>query len=77
VVYFMSIDKARFRRPVRPGDMLRMPVRLTRARGSVWRFEGKAYVGDTLCAQAEYSAMLARNETPEGGAKGEPDGVEG
>lgn len=76
VVYFMSIEKARFRRPVRPGDMLRMPVRLVRARGSVWRFEGKAYVGDTLCAQAEYSAMLARNGEHENGAKGEPTGAE-
>jgi len=76
VVYFMSIDKARFRRPVRPGDMLRLPVRLVRSRGTVWRFEGKAYVGDTLCAEAEYSAMLAKNDSHEGGAKGEPAGTE-
>ena len=61
VVYFMSIDKARFRRPVRPGDMLRLPVRLSRRRGLVWRFEGEAYVGDTLCAEAEYTAMMAED----------------
>lgn len=58
VVYFMTIDKARFRRPVHPGAMLRIPVQVQRHRGPVWRFEGKAYVGDELCAEAEYSAML-------------------
>lgn len=58
VVYFMTIDKARFRRPVHPGTMLRMPVKVIRHRGSVWRFEGKAYVNDDLCAEAEYSAMI-------------------
>jgi 3-hydroxyacyl-[acyl-carrier-protein] dehydratase len=58
-VYFMTIDKARFRHPVRPGDMLRIPVKVQRHRGPVWRFEGKAYVGNDLCAEAEYSAMIA------------------
>jgi 3-hydroxyacyl-[acyl-carrier-protein] dehydratase len=58
VVYFMTIDKARFRRPVHPGATLRIPVKVQRHRGPVWRFEGKAYVGDELCAEAEYSAML-------------------
>jgi 3-hydroxyacyl-[acyl-carrier-protein] dehydratase len=54
----MTIDKARFRRPVHPGALLRIPVRVLRHRGPVWRFEGKAFVGDELCAEAEYSAML-------------------
>ncbi len=58
IVYFMTIEKARFRRPVRPGDMLRMPVKALRRRGPVWRFEGHAYVGDALCAEAEFSAMI-------------------
>jgi 3-hydroxyacyl-[acyl-carrier-protein] dehydratase len=58
VVYFMTIDKARFRRPVRPGDLLRLPVKVQRHRGPVWRFEGQAFVGEELCAEAEYSAML-------------------
>ena len=58
VVYFLTIDKARFRHPVRPGDLLRLPVRVLRSRGPVWRFSGEAYVGDKLCAEAEYSAML-------------------
>jgi len=57
-VYFMTIEKARFRKPVVPGDLLRMPVRALRHRGPVWRFEGKAYVGDDLCAEAEFSAMI-------------------
>lgn len=62
VVYFMTIDKARFRRPVRPGDMLRMPVRALQHRGPVWRFSGEALVDDKLCAEAEYSAMIAGKE---------------
>ncbi len=57
-VYLLTIDKVRFRHPVRPGDMLRCPVRVQRHRGPVWRFEGKAFVGDVLCAEAEYSAMF-------------------
>src|SRR5262245_10134998 len=58
VVYFMTIDRARFRRPVHPGVTMRIPVQVLRHRGPVWRFEGKAFVGDELCAEAEYSAML-------------------
>ena len=58
VVYFMTINRARFRRPVYPGTILRIPVKVQRHRGPVWRFEGEAYVGDELCAEAEYSAML-------------------
>ena len=57
-VYFMTIDKARFRRPVRPGDMLRFPVKAIRHRGPVWRFSGEAFVDDELCAEAEFSAMI-------------------
>ena len=58
IVYFMTIEKARFRKPVHPGDMLRMPVKAMRRRGPVWRFGGQAFVGDTLCAEAEFSAMI-------------------
>ena len=58
IVYFMTIEKARFRKPVYPGDLMRMPVRALRRRGPVWRYEGQAYVGDTLCAEAEFSAMI-------------------
>jgi len=66
VVYFMTIDKARFRRPVHPGALLRIPVHVQRRRGPVWRFEGKAFVGDELCAEAEYSAMLTEHSLASG-----------
>ena len=67
-VYFMTIDKARFRKPVRPGDVLRLEVRVQRHRGPVWRFEGKAFVGDDLAAEAEYSAMIGpETPLPDGG----------
>jgi 3-hydroxyacyl-[acyl-carrier-protein] dehydratase len=60
VVYFMAIDRARFRRPVVPGDTLRIAVKVARHRGSVWRFAGEAYVDGNLVADAEYSAMVVR-----------------
>jgi 3-hydroxyacyl-[acyl-carrier-protein] dehydratase len=59
VVYFMSIDKARFRHPVIPGDMLLLPVKMQKARMPVWRFAGEAYVNGKLCAEAEFTAMIA------------------
>jgi 3-hydroxyacyl-[acyl-carrier-protein] dehydratase len=58
IVYFMTIEKARFRRPVRPGQMLRMAVKALRRRGPVWRFEGQAFVDGLICADAEFSAMI-------------------
>ena len=63
LVFFMGIDKARFRKPVVPGDLLRLAVRAVQHRGPVWKFEGKAYAGDTLCAEAEFSAMI-RGDAP-------------
>jgi 3-hydroxyacyl-[acyl-carrier-protein] dehydratase len=57
-VYFLTIEKARFRKPVVPGDVLRMPVKKLAQRGPVWKFEGQAFVGDVLCAEAEFSAMI-------------------
>ena len=58
LVYFMTIDRARFRKPVVPGDTLSLSVRRIQQRSRVWRYEGKARVGDTLVAEAEISAML-------------------
>ena len=58
LVYFMTIDKARFRKPVVPGDQLRYHVKKIRNRGTVWRFRCEAYVEDALVAQAEVSAMV-------------------
>lgn len=57
-VYFMSIDEARFRRPVRPGDELRLAVTLQKAKMGVWRFEGRASVGGQHAAEAVFSARL-------------------
>ena len=72
IVYFMTIEKARFRKPVRPGDMLRMPVKALRRRGPVWRFEGHAYVGEDLCAEAEFSAMIHDGSDNNGNSSDSP-----
>ncbi len=58
VVYFMAIDRARFRRPVLPGDTVHYHMTKRRNRGRVWRFEGKATVNGQLVAEAEISAMI-------------------
>ena len=57
-VYFLTIEKARFRKPVLPGDLLRMPVKKIARRGPVWKFSGQAFVGEDLCAEAEFAAMI-------------------
>lgn len=59
IVYFMGIDKAKFRRPVVPGDQLHYHVRKLRSRGRVWRFYGEARVNGHVVAEAEVSAMIA------------------
>lgn len=58
IVYFMTIEEARFRRPVTPGDRLEMHVKKVRHRGSVWKFSGQAIVDGVVKAEATYSAML-------------------
>jgi 3-hydroxyacyl-[acyl-carrier-protein] dehydratase len=58
LVYFMTIDKTRFRKLVTPGDTLEFHVRVLRGRGKVWKFWGEARVGDEVAAEAEYSAMI-------------------
>jgi len=58
LVYFMSVDGARFRKPVEPGDQLHVEVTKQRSRGNVWKFAGRAMVGDTLVAEATYAAMI-------------------
>ena len=58
LVYFMSVDNARFRRPVFPGDRLDVHVTKQRHRGNVWKFEGRAKVGDNLMAEAVFAAMI-------------------
>ena len=58
LVYFMTIDDARFRKPVGPGDTMRIEVQKVHSRKNVWKFKGVAKVGDTVCAEATYSAMI-------------------
>lgn len=59
LVYFMGIDKAKFRKPVLPGDQLHYHIKKIRSRGRVWRFFGEARVDGQVVAEAEISAMLA------------------
>ncbi|MEL6198266.1 MAG: 3-hydroxyacyl-ACP dehydratase FabZ [Pseudomonadota bacterium] len=75
LVYFMTLDKTRFRRKVVPGDVLELHVKILRGRGKIWKFEGRAMVGDDLAAEAEFSAMIIDENdnrrgarTPEGDA---------
>ncbi len=58
VVYFMSIDKAKFRAPVTPGDKLVYRLNVIRNKGAVWHLDGKAYVDDKVVAEAELKAMI-------------------
>lgn len=58
LVYFMTIDRARFRKPVVPGDTVHYHMVKRRNRGRVWRFEGKAKVNGQVVAEAEISAMI-------------------
>ena len=60
VVYFMSIDNAKFRTPVRPGDKLEYRISVIKHRGRIWVLKGEAYINDgaTLAAQAELQAMI-------------------
>ena len=58
VVYFMSIDKAKFRNPVKPGDRLEYRVSVMKHKGSIWMLKGEAYVDDKLVSEAELKAMI-------------------
>ena len=57
-VYFMSMDKVKFRKPVMPGDQLRFNVVVIHKRGNVWKFSGHAFVEDKLATEAEFTAMM-------------------
>jgi 3-hydroxyacyl-[acyl-carrier-protein] dehydratase len=58
LVYFLTIDGARFRKPVVPGDVMRIHVLKDRSRGNVWRFKCEAKVDDKVAAEALVSAMI-------------------
>jgi 3-hydroxyacyl-[acyl-carrier-protein] dehydratase len=61
-VYFMSIEKAKFRRPVVPGDQLRLDVAVLQHRGNVWKFSGNATVDEKLVSEAEFTAMVVQKD---------------
>lgn len=60
VVYFMGVDKCRFRRKVVPGDVLRLRVDALRGGGKVWKFAGLATVGEEVACECEFMAMIDR-----------------
>ena len=64
VVYFMSVEGAKFRRPVVPGDTLRIHCTKERSRGQVWKFNAIARVNDAVVAEATYTAMIMERAEP-------------
>jgi 3-hydroxyacyl-[acyl-carrier-protein] dehydratase len=58
VVYFMSIDKAKFRSPVKPGDKLEYRISVIKHKGAIWVLKGEAYVDDKIVSEAELKAMI-------------------
>ena len=58
VVYFMSIDKAKFRAPVKPGDKLEYRISVIKHKGTIWMLKGEAFVDDKLVSEAELKAMI-------------------
>ena len=60
-VYFMSIENAKFRQIVTPGDSLYLHVKKERSRANVWKFSGEAKVNDKLVAESSFTAMIAGN----------------
>lgn len=61
LVYFMSIDEAKFRKPVVPGDRLELHVTKERSRANVWKFKGEGMVDGVKVAEATFSAMIVDN----------------
>ncbi|GGZ37362.1 3-hydroxyacyl-ACP dehydratase FabZ [Asticcacaulis endophyticus] len=60
-IFFMSVDGARFRSPVRPGDTLHMKVEVLRHRGDVFKFKGEAYVNGKVVCECEFAAMVVES----------------
>jgi len=58
VVYFMSIDKAKFRSPVKPGDRLEYRISVIKQKGAIWVLKGEAFVDDKMVSEAELKAMI-------------------
>jgi len=62
LVYFMSVEQARFRKPITPGDTVHIHVEKQRSRGNVWKFKAEAKVDGVLMAEATYAAMIVDKE---------------
>ena len=60
-IMFAKLENARFRRPVKPGDQLRLHAEVLKHRGDLFSFKGKARVGEVVAAEAEWTAMVVRN----------------
>ena len=58
LTYFLSIDACRFRRMVVPGDRLELHMTVKRGGGKIWKFDGRAMVGEQMCCEAEIAAMM-------------------
>ena len=63
LVYFMTIEKAKFRKLVLPGDILKLYVEVVKARTKVWKFKGQALVKDELVAESEFTAMMVKPDS--------------
>jgi len=61
-MYFMSIENAKFRRPVIPGDQINLEIRAVKQRGPVWKFRGSATVDAKVVAEADITAMITDRE---------------
>ena len=61
-IYFMSIERAKFRKPVVPGDQLKFVIHILHQRGNVWKFSGNAIVEEKVAAEAEFTAMVTDKE---------------
>lgn len=61
LVYFLNVDRAKFRRKVVPGDVLELHIHVLRGGAKIWKFGGQAKVGDQVACEAEFSAMIDLN----------------
>ena len=59
-VFLMKIDKARFRKPITPGDQIKIEVVKEKSRGDIWQFYGKSFVEDYLACESSFAAMVVR-----------------
>ncbi len=74
LVVFAGIEKAKFRRPITPGDQLRITVEVLAWRGTAGRMEGKAYLGEKVAAEAIITCRVVHRKQPTGASEGEAQG---